>query len=78
MWCQSDLLWIIYFHRQFTADDRYAQLPLNVSAAGDITLIFYHARSTFGGKIQGKVSVETVTDNKIVSLNWILADGTLT
>ena len=78
MWRQSDLLWIICFHRQFTTDDRYAQLPLNVSAAGDITLIFYHARSTFGGKIQGKVSVETVTNNTIVSLNWILTDSTLT
>ncbi|KAL4236400.1 hypothetical protein ACF0H5_004785 [Mactra antiquata] len=31
-------------------------LPLNISAAGDITIIVYHARSTFGGKIQGKIT----------------------
>ncbi|KAH3730757.1 cyclin-G-associated kinase-like [Dreissena polymorpha] len=31
-------------------------LPLNVSATGDITVIVYHARSTFGGKIQGKIT----------------------
>ncbi|KAL8622464.1 hypothetical protein ACOMHN_034129 [Nucella lapillus] len=42
--------------RQFTVDDRQVKLPLNISAAGDITLIFYHARSTFGGKIQGKIT----------------------
>lgn len=53
-WTQSEL----YLHRQFTVDDRYVQLPLNISAAGDITVIFYHARSTFGGKIQGKVRFE--------------------
>ncbi|KAK7100826.1 cyclin-G-associated kinase-like [Littorina saxatilis] len=42
--------------RQFTTEDRHVKLPLNVSAAGDITLVFYHARSTFGGKIQGKIT----------------------
>ena len=31
-------------------------IPLNISAAGDITIVVYHARSTFGGKIQGKVT----------------------
>ena len=45
------------FFRQFTSEDRQVKLPLNISAAGDITLIIYHARSTFGGKIQGKVSI---------------------
>jgi cyclin G-associated kinase len=43
--------------RQFISEDRQVKLPLNVSAAGDITIIVYHARSTFGGKIQGKVIV---------------------
>ncbi|KAK7502233.1 hypothetical protein BaRGS_00006597 [Batillaria attramentaria] len=42
--------------RQFTIDDRQVKLPLNISAAGDITVIVYHARSTFGGKIQGKIT----------------------
>lgn len=31
-------------------------LPVNISAAGDITIVVYHARSTFGGKIQGKIT----------------------
>jgi len=35
-------------------------IPLNVSAQGDITVIVYHARSTFGGKIQGKVCAAVV------------------
>ena len=49
---------VLSINRQFTVDDQRAKLPLNVSAAGDITVIFYHARSTFGGKIQGKVRCE--------------------
>ena len=32
------------------------KIPLNTLVTGDITLVVYHARSTFGGKIQGKVS----------------------
>ena len=41
--------------RQFTAEDGKAILPLNTSVTGDVTIMVYHARSTFGGKIQGKV-----------------------
>ncbi|XP_012944616.1 cyclin-G-associated kinase [Aplysia californica] len=42
--------------RQITVEDGRAMLPLNTSVAGDITIIAYHARSTFGGKIQGKIT----------------------
>ena len=49
-----------------------ATVPLNVSAAGDITVIVYHARSTFGGKIQGKVSCVNVDENcQMSSRNWV-------
>ncbi|GFN87115.1 cyclin-g-associated kinase-like, partial [Plakobranchus ocellatus] len=42
--------------RQFTIEDGCAVLPLNTSVLGDVTIIVYHARSTFGGKIQGKIT----------------------
>ncbi|KAH9489463.1 hypothetical protein Btru_046281 [Bulinus truncatus] len=42
--------------RQFTFEDGKATLPLNISVMGDVTVIVYHARSTFGGKIQGKIT----------------------
>lgn len=31
-------------------------IPLGTSVIGDVTVVVYHARSTFGGKIQGKVN----------------------
>ncbi|GFR85921.1 cyclin-G-associated kinase-like, partial [Elysia marginata] len=42
--------------RQFTLEDGCAVIPLNTSVLGDVTIIVYHARSTFGGKIQGKIT----------------------
>ena len=36
-------------------DEGKAVIPLNISVVGDITVVTYHARSTFGGKVQGKV-----------------------
>lgn len=42
--------------RQFTVEDGCAVIPLNTSVLGDVTIIVYHARSTFGGKIQGKIT----------------------
>ena len=47
---------ICLFFRQFTVEDGCAVISLNTSVLGDVTIIVYHARSTFGGKIQGKVS----------------------
>ncbi len=32
-------------------------IPLNTQVMGDVTIVAYHARSTFGGKVQGKVRV---------------------
>ena len=46
----------VYFSG-FTCDDSKASIPLNVTANGDVTVTIYHARSTFGGKVQGKVTV---------------------
>lgn len=39
----------------FSEAEGKVTIPVNVSATGDITVAVYHARSTFGGKIQGKV-----------------------
>lgn len=44
--------------RQYNIGDRQVKIPLNISASGDITVVLYHARSTFGGKIQGKVLLQ--------------------
>ena len=41
--------------RGFTIEDSAATIPLNTSVCGDVTIVLYHARSTFGGKVQGKV-----------------------
>ncbi|XP_074640546.1 cyclin-G-associated kinase-like isoform X2 [Tubulanus polymorphus] len=42
--------------RGFNIEDRKALIPLNISATGDVTIVAYHARSTFGGKVQGKIT----------------------
>lgn len=34
-------------------------MTLNTPVCGDVTIVVYHARSTFGGKVQGKVIQET-------------------
>ncbi len=34
-------------------------IPLNTQVMGDVTIVAYHARSTFGGKVQGKVCVSS-------------------
>ncbi|XP_064605296.1 cyclin-G-associated kinase-like [Liolophura sinensis] len=40
----------------FTIEDGRAIIPLNIAAVGDTTIVVYHARSTFGGKVQGKIT----------------------
>ncbi|XP_041358750.1 cyclin-G-associated kinase-like [Gigantopelta aegis] len=42
--------------KQFTINDNSVKIPLNTLVSGDVTVIVYHARSTFGGKIQGKIT----------------------
>lgn len=42
--------------RGFSIEEYKATIPLNISAVGDVTIIVYHARSTFGGKVQGKIT----------------------
>ena len=41
--------------RGFSSEDGTATIPLNVLVTGDVTIVASHARSTFGGKVQGKV-----------------------
>ena len=40
----------------FEVADGKAVIPLNCAVQGDVTVIVYHARSTFGGKVQGKIT----------------------
>ncbi|XP_076353387.1 cyclin-G-associated kinase-like isoform X2 [Tachypleus tridentatus] len=42
--------------QHFNMADQHVVIPLNVSVMGDITVMIHHARSTFGGKVQGKVT----------------------
>lgn len=42
-------------YRGYQTEDGSAILPVNTAVQGDVTIIVYHARSTFGGKVQGKV-----------------------
>jgi len=38
-------------------EDGKASVLLNTAVYGDVTIVVYHARSAFGGKVQGKVRV---------------------
>ena len=52
--CKSSVyFWCMY--RGFSSEDACATIQLNTSVCGDVTIVAYHARSTFGGKVQGKV-----------------------
>ncbi|GFR28810.1 cyclin-G-associated kinase [Trichonephila clavata] len=42
--------------RHFNSSDPDVTIPLKTVVVGDITIVAYHARSTFGGKVQGKVT----------------------
>ncbi|KAK2189330.1 hypothetical protein NP493_109g06044 [Ridgeia piscesae] len=42
--------------RGFTLDEGAATIPLNILVTGDVTIVASHARSTFGGKVQGKIT----------------------
>lgn len=41
--------------RGFSVEEGKVTIPLNTQVSGDVTVAVYHARSTFGGKVQGKV-----------------------
>ena len=41
--------------RGFSVEEGKVTIPLNTQVMGDVTIVVYHARSTFGGKVQGKV-----------------------
>ncbi|GBM11803.1 Cyclin-G-associated kinase [Araneus ventricosus] len=42
--------------RHFNIADPEVNIPLKTIVMGDVTIVVYHARSTFGGKVQGKVT----------------------
>jgi len=42
-------------HSGFEVEDGKASVLLNTAVYGDVTIVVYHARSAFGGKVQGKV-----------------------
>lgn len=42
--------------RHFNITDKEVTIPLSVTVFGDFAVALYHARSTFGGKVQGKVT----------------------
>ncbi|XP_022105405.1 cyclin-G-associated kinase-like [Acanthaster planci] len=40
----------------YFVDDGWAEIPIDRVVYGDVMCMVYHARSTFGGKVQGKVT----------------------
>ena len=52
--------------RGFEPEDGKASILLNTAVCGDVTIIVYHARAAFGGKVQGKVCF------LILSLNFLI------
>jgi hypothetical protein len=65
--------------RGYQVEDGSAILPVNTTALGDVTVIVYHARSTFGGKVQGKVKKTNIyhytsTTFEIVTTNVPLSN----
>ena len=59
------------YYRGFVESEGKATIPLNISASGDITIMVYHARSTFGGKIQGKVKCPSTPRHRDKSVRLI-------
>ena len=55
--CLCSLFMMFNCCRHFSVNDGCVDIPVDILASGDITIIVYHARSTFGGKIQGKVII---------------------
>lgn len=53
-----------YSIRGYQVEDGSAILPVNTTALGDVTVVVYHARSTFGGKVQGKVKTSSLYQQK--------------
>lgn len=47
---------LIHFYRAYVVSDRRVDFNVNTKLYGDVTIIVYHARSTFGGKVQGKLT----------------------
>ena len=52
------LQWMIdmALHREYTLSDGKVTFPVNLTLQGDVTVVVYHARSTLGGKVQGKMT----------------------
>ena len=44
------------FSRDYNLGDGKVSFPVNFTLQGDVTIVVYHARSTLGGKVQGKVT----------------------
>lgn len=44
------------FYREYNLGDGKVSFPVNFTLQGDVTIVVYHARSTLGGKVQGKVT----------------------
>ncbi|CAD5112095.1 DgyrCDS1335 [Dimorphilus gyrociliatus] len=42
--------------RMFSVDDSHISIPISCQVCGDVTIVVYHARSTLGGKVQGKIT----------------------
>lgn len=42
--------------REYTLADGKISFPVNLTLQGDVSVVVYHARSTLGGKVQGKVT----------------------
>jgi len=53
----SNCMFVLIFDicRGFEAEEKKASILLSTAVYGDVTIIVYHARSAFGGKVQGKV-----------------------
>lgn len=54
--------------RGYEVDDGKASVALNTAVYGDVTVVVYHARSAFGGKVQGKVCIVIVLWDCIIAM----------
>ena len=57
--CLLNVVDVFVHCRGFETDDGKASVLLNTAVYGDVTIIVYHARAAFGGKVQGKVCCST-------------------
>ena len=61
LWSEGSSFCCTTLCRGFETEEDKASVLLNTAVYGDVTIVVYHARAAFGGKVQGKVCCGIIT-----------------